>query len=211
MRVTKAPEERRAELVAAARALFDRDGVEKTRVKDIVKRVGVAQGAFYYYFRSKEEIVDAVVMQVTAELEESIGHIMADDTSAFETTLVALVELYLDLIDQFTEDAAQALPSVMEDPFANNAPMQQGRAIVMEQLAQHVSRAVTQGYVQVQHPEFAIKVLEAGLLHMACREMPTKAMVYAMVEQMLGLAEGSLAGGAIEKKTKENRTNGIAL
>ena len=37
----------------AALELFVEKGFETTTINDVVKRVGVAQGLFYYYFGSK--------------------------------------------------------------------------------------------------------------------------------------------------------------
>ncbi|HIZ20258.1 MAG TPA: TetR/AcrR family transcriptional regulator [Firmicutes bacterium] len=56
MRVSKRPEERREEFLDAAQALFYEQGVEATSIQQIVKRVGVAQGLYYYYFHSKKKL-----------------------------------------------------------------------------------------------------------------------------------------------------------
>lgn len=70
-RISKPPEERRQELIDAAKALFETQGYERTTVGDIVKRVGVAQGLFYYYFRSKQDIFLAVIDQfIEARIDE---------------------------------------------------------------------------------------------------------------------------------------------
>lgn len=61
VRVSKDPEERRAEIVDAAAELFIDKGFEQTAVSDIVKRIGVAQGTFYYYFKTKEDVFLAIV------------------------------------------------------------------------------------------------------------------------------------------------------
>ncbi|GIO30333.1 MULTISPECIES: TetR/AcrR family transcriptional regulator [Paenibacillus] len=53
-RITKNPKERRNEILNAAMELFNTKGFEQTSVSDIVKKIGVAQGTFYYYFQSKE-------------------------------------------------------------------------------------------------------------------------------------------------------------
>ena len=71
-RISKPPEERRQELIETARELFMSQGYEKTMVGDIVRQVGVAQGLFYYYFRSKQDIFLAVINQFT---EERIGEL----------------------------------------------------------------------------------------------------------------------------------------
>ena len=61
MRVVKKPEERRAEMVAAASRLFAQQGFVRTSVAEIVSAVDVAKGLFYYYFTTKDDMVKAVV------------------------------------------------------------------------------------------------------------------------------------------------------
>jgi AcrR family transcriptional regulator len=60
-RITKDPHERREEILDTAQALFGAKGYQQTSISDIVKTIGVAQGTFYYYFKSKEEVADAVI------------------------------------------------------------------------------------------------------------------------------------------------------
>lgn len=63
--MTKSPETRKDELLSAAEALFRKNGVDKTAVSDIVKKAGVAQGTFYNYYQSKDEIFAAVLERVS--------------------------------------------------------------------------------------------------------------------------------------------------
>ena len=60
-RRSKHPEERRKELLDAAERLFVEQGYEETSIRDIITTVGVAHGLFYYYFRSKEDILAAII------------------------------------------------------------------------------------------------------------------------------------------------------
>ncbi len=57
-RITKDPEERKAEIINTAEVLFSEKGFRNVAVSDIVKKVGVAQGTFYYYFESKEDLLN---------------------------------------------------------------------------------------------------------------------------------------------------------
>ena len=68
IRSVKAPEVRRAELLNAANQLFQTKGYATTTVDDIVQAVGVAKGTFYYYFKSKEAILTALVDQLVQEM-----------------------------------------------------------------------------------------------------------------------------------------------
>ena len=60
-RITKAPEERKEEIIITAQKLFLEKGYFKTKVSDIVKSIGVSQGIFYYYFSSKDMVIDEIV------------------------------------------------------------------------------------------------------------------------------------------------------
>ncbi len=75
-RVTKPKEERRKEILAAARELFAEKGYEATAVSDIVAQVEVAQGTFYLYFPSKRAVALAL-------LEETVNEVV---TALVETT-----------------------------------------------------------------------------------------------------------------------------
>lgn len=64
---------RRAELASAAAAVFAERGVANTAVSDIVKAAGVAQGTFYLYFDSKDDVLLAVVELLVAQMVAAIG------------------------------------------------------------------------------------------------------------------------------------------
>ncbi|MEW6262727.1 MAG: TetR/AcrR family transcriptional regulator [Thermodesulfobacteriota bacterium] len=78
VRISKPPEERREEIVQAAQKLFIENGFALTKVSDIVKAVGVSQGTFYYYFKTKEEIVDTIVDGYIGEIIQQVLPIMGD-------------------------------------------------------------------------------------------------------------------------------------
>jgi TetR/AcrR family transcriptional regulator, transcriptional repressor for nem operon len=52
----------RDHIVEAADQLFYRQGYEHTSFSDIAEAVQISRGNFYYYFRSKDEILDAVII-----------------------------------------------------------------------------------------------------------------------------------------------------
>jgi AcrR family transcriptional regulator len=60
MRTRKAPEVRRQELLDVAVRLFIEDGYDDASVNDIIREAGVSKGAFYHYFASKDDVLDAV-------------------------------------------------------------------------------------------------------------------------------------------------------
>ena len=79
-RIVKKPDERRSELIACAQELFYAKGYESTSVRDIVDEIGVAKGTFYYYFDSKQAILEALVAELTAQKLALFQDIVADET-----------------------------------------------------------------------------------------------------------------------------------
>ena len=61
MRTVKEPEVRKNEILDAAEKLFSAKGYEAATVNDILAAVNIAKGTFYYYFKSKEDVLDALV------------------------------------------------------------------------------------------------------------------------------------------------------
>ncbi|MHB1491760.1 MAG: TetR/AcrR family transcriptional regulator [Cellulomonas sp.] len=90
---------RRAAIVSAATAAFAERGIANTAVSDIVKAAGVAQGTFYLYFKSKDDVVVAAA--------ERIGDIMVDGIER----VVAMpersaVDRFLALLDQLSSSTS---------------------------------------------------------------------------------------------------------
>ena len=71
-RIVKDPEERRKELIDTAEQLFITNGYDQTAVSDIVKEVNLSQGAFYYYFESKEDVLVAILEKNVAVMESAL-------------------------------------------------------------------------------------------------------------------------------------------
>lgn len=61
---------RKAEIIAAAERLFQQHGYENTPVDAIIKEAGIAKGTFYYYFKTKKDILQALVDLICSDLEE---------------------------------------------------------------------------------------------------------------------------------------------
>jgi TetR/AcrR family transcriptional repressor of nem operon len=64
----------RERIVAAADDLFYRQGYEKTSFADIANAVGITRGNFYYHFKSKDEILDAVIQVRLGNTTKMLAH-----------------------------------------------------------------------------------------------------------------------------------------
>jgi TetR/AcrR family transcriptional regulator, transcriptional repressor for nem operon len=64
---------KRERLVAAARETIYQQGIEKTTLADIAAAAGVPLGNVYYYFKTKQDIVEAVVQSHLAEAHQMLA------------------------------------------------------------------------------------------------------------------------------------------
>lgn len=71
MRIVKEAEQRRNEILDAADFLFGQKGFDGTSTNDILERVGIARGTLYYHFKSKEDIMDALIDRYSHRLLEA--------------------------------------------------------------------------------------------------------------------------------------------
>lgn len=101
-RISKAPEERKKELIEVATKLFELKGYEKVSVRDILSEVNGAPGMFYYYFKSKEDIFLACMeTYFDKKLKNKLG-ILQNKEIDYEERIKILRELIVKDISQFT-------------------------------------------------------------------------------------------------------------
>jgi AcrR family transcriptional regulator len=62
---------RRAEILAAARRCFVRDGFHETSMQDLLTEVGLSSGAVYRYFPGKQDMILAIA-------EENLGEVVTE-------------------------------------------------------------------------------------------------------------------------------------
>jgi AcrR family transcriptional regulator len=65
-------EARREQVLEAARACLQEQGLEGVSMEAIIARSGLSTGAVYGYFKGKEEIISAAVTEGTAELAQEL-------------------------------------------------------------------------------------------------------------------------------------------
>lgn len=89
-------DERRERIVAAAAALFAIEGFAGASVSDVAKRCKSSKALIYHYFKSKEDILYAVMISHVRALEAAARRAMAD-TAKPERKLRELAHAFLTL------------------------------------------------------------------------------------------------------------------
>jgi TetR/AcrR family transcriptional regulator, transcriptional repressor for nem operon len=132
---------KRERLVESARDLFYEQGVERTTLAQIAERADVPAGNVYYYYKTRDELVEAVIESRVAEIQTLLGSLARRGTP--KARLKALAGTW--------EDAA---PNVIESgcPLGSLAcELNKDRNALSDQAAQMFREVV--GWAELQFRE----------------------------------------------------------
>ena len=99
---TRRPDDRALEIARAALELFVTKGFAATKLEDVAKAAGVSKGLPYLYFKNKEELFKAVIVEAIA-VPISRAKELVD---AFDSTTEELLRELVRRFREFTESPA---------------------------------------------------------------------------------------------------------
>lgn len=154
-------------LIEAAISMFQQKGFEHARVSDIVSAAGVAQGTFYIYFKSKEEIFREIcndfINQVRELFIQRTEHLFDGDTA--DEIIQNLHQVVSDIIDIYRKNLAVA-DLLFREGIGNAGLFKQIYeeilSIFLSLIEEQIKKAVSKGFMLVEDPEIA-SVLLFGL------------------------------------------------
>jgi AcrR family transcriptional regulator len=79
---TQGVEDKRRQLLEAAVRVFAKKGYHASRVGDIAEEAGVAHGLLYHYFKSKDQVLEAVFHENWSVLQARIASVEETDEPA---------------------------------------------------------------------------------------------------------------------------------
>lgn len=97
----EAMQDRRMQIIAAARRVFAAKGLSKVTLRDVFREAGMSAGAVYNYFQSKDDLILAVTEAGMAEALAAFA-----PTDGGNLTLQELVELFFRKLESM--DPAEA-------------------------------------------------------------------------------------------------------
>lgn len=97
LRVVKEAEERKNEILDVAERLFVTKGFDNTSTNDILREIGIARGTLYYHFKSKTDILDAMIERMSKQLIEKATDIFnKKDIPVLQRLTVMMMALNVD-------------------------------------------------------------------------------------------------------------------
>ncbi|MCM3388449.1 TetR/AcrR family transcriptional regulator [Ureibacillus chungkukjangi] len=85
----------RGRIIKESIDLFDKKGFSKTSIQDIVDTIGVTKGTFYYYFKSKQELLMDIHQNYIKELLKEQEVILNDEYISCKEKMNRLIHLII--------------------------------------------------------------------------------------------------------------------
>ena len=204
MRIVKEAEERRNEILDVADRLFSQKGFEGTSTNDILEEVGIARGTLYYHFKSKEDIMDALIERYNKQILQAAQMVAQQKEVPILVRMVQVVQSMK--LSQYKSDS-EALIKQIHKP--QNVLMHQKiqRMIIKSItpiLAHLVQEGITQGLFHTSVPYECVEMLmiyattlfDGEIIELTEEEKFSRmeAMLTNM-ERMLGCESGFLKEG----------------
>ena len=151
----------REQILNAALQLFAEQGYHKTKISDIVKAVGVAQGTFYWYFQSKESIALEMIENGREKLLQFIAQGYRQSGGTVQDAVHASEKLFEDFFTFSEKNKALMvlLFKGIETEESVHYAIEETRERLEEAFQQNIKRAMELGILPKKDPN-----LESALL-----------------------------------------------
>jgi len=158
----------RQALIAAARSVFARSGYFNCRIADITQHAGMSQGSVYWYFASKEKLLQAVL----AEAFESLGAVMAQ-AAAMDGTARQKLDALVDGLWNYAREGSEFTAIMItlmgrgnEDMFARlGFDMNQIGLGYTQSLLAILTQAQAEGVISAELDPLALTMMFFGLFN----------------------------------------------
>ncbi len=190
MRVTKDPEVRQQELIAAAKHLFLTQGYENTSIDDIVRQLNVAKGLFYYYFPKKETILAAIADEFVEEVNFELSTILKSEVQDFKGIIWRILTFYLNTIR--TNEKLLNIGTSNGTVVSLYVKQKLEEKIIVEFTD---LLALFSGQIKLKYPAYTIKILVRGLGDLYLEGVTDVFVMLTIIEEILGLTTGELTNG----------------
>jgi AcrR family transcriptional regulator len=80
-------DERKAQILNAAEGVFTKRGFNEARMDDIAEKTGLSKGTLYLYFKSKDDLIIAILERIFQREFRQLEDLQQDDSSASDAML----------------------------------------------------------------------------------------------------------------------------
>lgn len=155
------PSDRRVQILEIALQQFAERGYHKTKVSDIVRHAGVAQGTFYWYFKSKEAIALEIMKNGQDNLLEVVSQGYRQTGGTVQDAVHASEKLFEDFLtfSQQNKNFIKFLLKGMESEDSVQLAIMETRQKLEEAFQQNIRRATELGILPIKDPSIQSSLL----------------------------------------------------
>lgn len=158
-------DKRREEFVNAAEELFKKNGIVDTTVNAIVKQMDVAKGLFYYYFNSKDDVVDAISEKYNKTFRQTISsavHSSDDYEKRLREFLDGTVHSFRTLWENLNGENENIDLSIL-----SSRTLEEAKTTAREALHKLLQEGDDLGKLNIKDPDAIAQVIISGIADLA--------------------------------------------
>ncbi|QQP14377.1 TetR/AcrR family transcriptional regulator [Lysinibacillus agricola] len=199
MKMRKEAKERRNEILDVADELFGQKGFDGTSTNDILEKVGIARGTLYYHFKSKEDIMDALIDRYNAQILGAAKEIAANKSISVNERIIRVVMALnisggngKEIIDHIHKPQNALMHQKIQKVIMNGLP---------PILTEIIREGIEQGLFSTPYPYECMEMIVAytntvfddDMVDMTEEERAARIPAFVFnVERLLGVESGSL-------------------
>ena len=145
---------------AAEALFFEEKDYESTTVRDIIDRVGLAKGTFYHYFRSKSDLLCAILERQINDFEERVNELAKDPDLGTIEKIECMINLIFKLRKGRIPDLEKMV--VQRDRRIQENFIMIGVERAMPLLSSTLKKGIEEGLFHTDYPEEALRFIIAG-------------------------------------------------
>lgn len=195
-RIVKKHFERKNEIIQTARNLIETEDYESMTLQDVMNQLKIAKGTIYHYFKSKEELLEAVVEMIVDEHLKTIETVIEKAQGNALERLEAIIQQSQKansspILQELHKKGNEALHlRLLAKALSNQAPL----------YAKLIEQGCTEGIFHTEHPlecaEFILSAIQfltdVGIYPWKQEELiRRKQAIPRLIEQQLGATIGS--------------------
>ncbi len=141
-------------MLRTAAELFRAKGFDRSTMEDVARELGLLKGSLYYYFDSKQEILDEILVAPRRHLLDQLERIASSDAAADEKLRQAITE-FVTAFDIEYPAMSVAVYERFDQSVEHKGNIQILRRRIQEILEQIVRQGVDEGRFETESPKMA--------------------------------------------------------
>ncbi len=159
---TERAEERRAEILEAATAVFARRGYHQARTKQIADEAGLSEGLIYHYFGSKRDLLLAIIDRIVTE---SIPQVYDQPESADLSSLaMAFLRDRLGMLERNQQLLKAVVPELINDEDLRTGYLNEVTVHLVASLVPLAQRALATGELRPFNPRVLLPAIAGATI-----------------------------------------------